>query len=143
MRKDPKLISRIARSTLLVVLGILALVVLSPFMKSADKDTISVNQNPESPVALVGGGGERIYLRYGTIYALRDDPDKEYNIANYTIHVTSERYKKLIFFNTPEEAEAAGFKPSEHFAEDYACYKAGKDSFECSGATWISSSTNQ
>lgn len=107
------------------------------------KDVIYINTDDESPISLIGGGGERIYLSYGTIYAFVDDPDKEYKIVNYVFHVTSERYEKLIFFDTPEEAEAAGFKPSEDFAKDYACYKAGKDSFECSGSTWISSSTDQ
>ena len=107
----------------------------------ADKDVIYVNTDDESPIALVGGYGERIYLSYGTIYALRDDPDKEYNIVNYVIHVTSERYKELIFFDTPEEAEAAGFKPSEHFAEDYACWQEEKNDWECRGGLWYSSST--
>ena len=113
-------------AVLLIALGIWS-------VNTTDKDKIYIDTSEDSPISLIGGGGERIYLSYGTIYALIDDPDKEYNIVNYVIHVTSERYEKLIFFDTPEEAEAAGFRPSENFAQDYECWKNGKDVFECSG----------
>lgn len=95
------------------------------------RDKIVINTNEDSPIELVGGGGERIYLRYGTIYALKDDPKKEYDIVAFTLHVTPERYKQMIFFNTPEEAEAVGYKPSEDFARDYACFQQGKDLLDC------------
>ncbi len=106
------------------------------WLKNKDKDIIYINSNDESPIAVTAGDGERIYLRNGSIYAANDDPKKEFHIVNFTVHVDSERYKKLIFFNTPEEAVAKGFKPSPSFEKDYACFKAGKDAFECDGVKW-------
>src|SRR3989338_9539471 len=61
---------------------------------------IDVDNN--CPVSLIGGDGERIYLPFGTIYALKDDPNKEYDIVTITVHVTSETFAKLICFDSPE-----------------------------------------
>ncbi len=105
------------------------------------KDIIYVDTSDDSPVSLIGGGGERIYLRFGQIYAVKDDPEKEYRIVNGVVHVTKAIYKKLLFFDLPEEAEAAGFKPAEDFAKDYVCVQEGKDSWECRGSSWGSSGT--
>jgi len=99
--------------------------------KDTNEDTIYVGYPEDSPVELVGGGGERIYLKYGIIFAFKDDPDKEYDIVIMTFHVTPERFDKIDFFYTPEGAEAAGYKPSEDFSRDYECAKQGKDLFEC------------
>src|SRR3989344_1787443 len=106
-------------SIFIVVIGIIVLAGISLFIKIKDRDTIYVDGSGTEPWELIGGGGERIYLKNGIIYARQDDPNKEYDIVNFTLHVTSEQYKKLAFFNTPEEAEAAGFKPSKDFAQDY------------------------
>lgn len=97
------------------------------------KDAIIVYPPENWPIEMTGGDseGERIYLRYGTIFAFKDNPKKEYNIVNFIFHVTGEEYRNMAFFHTPEEAEASGYKSSKNFAEDYACVKQGKDSFEC------------
>ncbi|MBI4136261.1 MAG: hypothetical protein HY481_01800 [Candidatus Vogelbacteria bacterium] len=118
------------RTAILLIVVILVLVSLS-FITKKDKDTIYINTDDESPIELIGGGGERIYLRFGTIYAFKDDPEKEYRVVAITFHVTQKQWDRMIFFNTPEEAGAAGYKPSKDFQEDYNCVKQGKDLFEC------------
>lgn len=130
------------KSVIIGVVGLVVFVGLFLIVKNK-KDTIYIDSSGERPWELIGGNGERIYLKYGIIYARGDDPEKEYDIVNFTLHVTSEQYKRLVFFNTPEEAEAAGFKPSKDFAEDYECWKAGKDAFECSEYTWATSTEAQ
>lgn len=125
-----KFISILLGSTLLFVLAALI------FIQKSNKDTILINTNDKSPIDVIGGSGERIYLKFGAIYARNDDPAKEYNIVNGVFHVTSERYKQLVFFDTPKEAEAAGYKPSENFAKDYACFKEGKNFLECDDTKW-------
>lgn len=124
------------KSAIVIVICLAILGAVSFFVKINNKDTIYVDPSGEEPWQLIGGGGERIYLKHGIIYAYKDGLEKEYDIVNFTLHVTSEQYNKLVFFNTPEEAETAGFKPSKDFAEDYECWKAGKDAFECSEDTW-------
>lgn len=125
------------KSAIVIVICLAILGAVSFFAKvNNDKDTIYVDSSGTEPWELIGGDGERIYLKHGIIYAYKDGPEKEYDIVNFTLHVTSEQYNKLVFFNTPEEAETAGFKPSKDFAEDYECWKAGKDAFECSEDTW-------
>ena len=74
---------------------------------------------------------ERIYLSQGSIYAHKAGFGKTYDIVNGVQHVTREQYDDLVFFGTSEEAEAAGYEPSESFARDYACWKEGKDWREC------------
>ncbi len=112
-------------------ISVLALVNLS-FIAKNNKNTIYINTNEKSPIGLIGYGGERIYLRFGTIYALKDDPKKEYRVVAINVfHVTQKQLERMIFFNTPEEAEVAGYKPSENLARDYDCVKQGKDLFEC------------
>ena len=100
------------------------------FNKSDSKQVPRSASIMEDTVA-IGGGGERIYLKDGLIYAFVDDPEKEYNVVAFTIHVTSEQFKRIVSFETPKAAEAQGYKPSEHFARDYACWKAGKDWIDC------------
>lgn len=73
------------------------------------------------------GDYERIYLAHGSIYAHKSGFGKTYNIVNNVLHVSREEYEDLVFFETPEEAEAAGYKPSETFARDYTCWKEGGD----------------
>ncbi len=114
----------------IILLGLLLLVGFFIIQKS-DKNAILINTDEESPIELVGGGGERVYLRFGTIYAFKDDLEKEYRVVAITLHFTQKQLDKMIFFNTPEEAEAAGYKPSKNFQEDYNCVKQGKDLFEC------------
>lgn len=118
------------RTVMLLAMGVLVLIGLS-FIAKDNKDTIYINTNDKSPFELMGGGGERIYLKFGAIYGRRDDPNKEYNVVDGVFHVTNEWYKQLVFFDTPEEAETAGYKPSENFAKDYDCVKQGKDFFSC------------
>ena len=101
------------------------------FIIQAYRVTIYVDTGNNEPWELIGGGGERIYLKFGVIYAFIDDPNKEYYIVNLVLHVTADQYKKMIFFNTPEGAEAAGYRPSKSFEEDYNCVKQGLDAFEC------------
>lgn len=56
----------------------------------------------------------RIYLSQGAIYAFKDNPTKEYDIVNGVFHVTEKQYcENIQFFDSVEEAEAAGYKPSE------------------------------
>lgn len=127
---------KISKKKVLISIIILACIIFFGLyfyiIKKEKKDTIYIEPDGTKPYRLIGGGGERIYLNYGTIYALTDDPNKEFNIVNYVIHITSEQYKKLIFFDTPEDAEKAGYKPAKNFAKEYACFKEGKDTIECS-----------
>ena len=116
---------------ILIILAVLGLCFY--IIQREKKDIIYIESDGTKPYRLIGGEGERIYLNYGVIYVSTDDPSKEYNIVNYVIHVTPKLYKKLVFFHTPEEAEKAGYKPSEHFAKEYACFKEGKDTMECAG----------
>ena len=118
------------RTAILLAVVILVLVSLS-FIAKKDKDIIYINTDDESPIELIGGSGERIYLQFGTIYGFKDDSEKEYRVVAITLHVTQKQLERMIFFNTPEEAEAAGYKPSKDFQEDYNCVKQGKDLFEC------------
>ena len=63
---------------------------------------------------------------------MKDNPKKEYHVvAVFILHVTQKRLDEMIFFDTPEEAEVAGYKPSANFAEDYNCVKQGLDLFDC------------
>lgn len=76
--------------------------------------------------------GERFYLDYGSIYAFKSDPKREYYIvASYTLHMSRERYEDVVFFDTETEAQSAGYKASEGFAEDMACVKTGLDWYDC------------
>lgn len=102
------------------------------FIQQSDKNTIFINTNDKSPIEVMGGNGERIYLKFGIIYINKNDLNREYNVVDGVFHVTSEWYKQLVFFDTPEEAEAAGYKPSEHFTKDYECVKHSKDFSDCS-----------
>ncbi len=120
--------------TSIIIIALLIIVIATWwFVKQSNKNTVYTDTEDTKPWGLIGGEGERIYLDYGVIYADIESPDKEYNIVNYVVHVTAERYKKLIFFDTPEEAEKAGYKPSEDFAKEYTCFNEGKDTMECSG----------
>ena len=93
-------------------------------------DSVVMDVNSNCPIALIGRGGERIYLPFGTIYALKDDPDKEYDIVTITVHVTSEAFAKLICFDSTEEAEALGFvlykyeATKNYFKNSYSAPKA-------------------
>ena len=103
------------------------------FIAEGERCTILINTNEKSPVAAIGGyeEQERIYLRFGAIYALKDDAKKEYQVVDNVFHVTNGQLKKMVFFDTLGEAEAAGYKPSEDFAKDYECVKQRKGFFEC------------
>ncbi len=61
---------------------------------------------------MIGGDGERIYIRIGTIFAFVDDPKKKFESVGHTFHVTSEQFNEMVFFDTAEEAKAAGYKKS-------------------------------
>lgn len=113
-----------------VLLG-LGLVGSFLFLENGYKDAILINTDNGSPVGLIGGGGERIYLRLGTIYAFEDGPEKEYNVVAYTLHATRAQLNNMLFFYTQKQAEIAGYKPSEDFAKDYACLQQGKEIFDC------------
>ena len=119
----------------LIILGI-GILIGWWWLINKDKDIIYIDSTGKSPIEMRTENDERIYLRNGSIYALNDDAKKEFHIVNYTFHTTHERYQKLIFFNTPEEAMVKGFKPSPSFEKDYACFKAGKDMLECEGVKW-------
>ena len=61
--------------------------------------------------AMGRNGGTRIYLAYGAIYAIKDNPEKNYSIVTiHTLHVPPEQFAKIQCFDTREEAEAAGYK---------------------------------
>lgn len=124
--------NKFAKITIIVL--ILVAVALCSFfiLQRNNKDTIYINTDDNSPVTAVGGYGERIYLKFGLIYGFKDDPEKEYQVVDMVLHVTRKQLDNMIFFDTPEEAEKAGYKPSENFKKDYECVKQGKDFLECS-----------
>jgi hypothetical protein len=68
----------------------------------------------KEPTIVAIGGGERLYLEPETIYAFNDRSDKEFYISGPTFHVSSEQLKQMVFFNTSEEAVAAGYTSSQH-----------------------------
>lgn len=115
----------------LAAVGALLLIIFIAKPQDVNKDTILINTNDRSPVVLVGGGGERIYLKFGTIYGFKDDPKKEYRVVAITLHFTQSQLDRMVFFNTQKEAEMAGYKPSKSFQEDYNCVEQGLDLFEC------------
>lgn len=115
----------------LIAVGALLLIIFIAKPQDIDKDTVLINTNDNSPVVLVSGGGERIYLKFGNIYGFKDDPEKEYRVVAITLHFTQSQLDRMVFFNTPKEAEAAGYKPSEDFERDYDCVKQGLDLFKC------------
>ncbi|MEK7193630.1 MAG: hypothetical protein AAB652_02470 [Patescibacteria group bacterium] len=41
-----------------------------------------------------------------------DDPKKKFESVGHTFHVTSEQFNEMVFFDTAEEAKAAGYKKS-------------------------------
>lgn len=116
---------------LLVITALVAVLCALLYINQNGTDVIGINSDPDSTVVMVGGGGERIYLSEGIIYAAKDDPDKKYYIVNGVAHATRKIFDNLEFFRTPEEAELAGYKPSENFARNYACWKEDKDWMEC------------
>lgn len=122
---------KFVKVTIFVSVIVVAIVLCLAFWKD-DKNTIYMNSDENSPVTMVGGGGERIYLKFGQIFGFKDDPKKEYRIVAMVIHVTRKQLDNMIFFDTPKEAEKAGYKPSEDFKKAYDCVKQGKDLFECS-----------
>lgn len=131
--------------TILVVLLTLFLIIISDYSNRAPNITkvilptieptpTSSSLNGDSPIEMIGrsGGEERIYLRYGTIFAYNDSSSKEYRIVlDPSMHIDREYYNKMIFFETPEKAEIAGFKPSKDFAREHSCVKEGKNFYEC------------
>lgn len=123
MKKSIQIVAILGTVTILIAVGLL--------IRENNKDTIIINTDDQPPIELVGGGGGRIYLRFGTIYGFKDDPEKEYRIVAMALHVTQKQLARMVFFNTPEEAEAAGYKASESFQEDYKCVKQGKNLFDC------------
>ena len=108
------------------IVGILIAVLVSAGLIAFAATSIERPPSQES-----AGDYERIYLSHGSIYAHKTGFAKTYNIVNGVLHVSREEYEDLVFFGTPEEAEAAGYKPSETFARDYTCWKEGKDWHEC------------
>ena len=107
----------------IVVFGILALIFIIGYLALPTADS--------SVVSLVGGGGERIYLNLGVIYAFKDDPEKRYDVVVGVVHVTSAQFARMVFFDTPEEAQAAGYIPSNDFVWKSACVEKGLSDDEC------------
>lgn len=100
-------------TTLLLVAGLIFLI------SSPEKKNTMIFYPPEScwPIMMIGDGGKRIYLKYDTIYAFKNDPSVGYNIVNSTLDVPEKIYRTMIFFHSPEEAEKAGYKPALYFGK--------------------------
>ena len=127
MNKYIRGIILVVRDVILVISGVLVIVGLFFIVI-----LIYINKHDGFLAKAPGQSGVRIYSKTGIILARKDDPNKEYNVINFTLVVPIEAYHNLVFFHTPEEADAAGYKPSEHFARDYKCLKQGKAFIHCS-----------
>ena len=78
----------------------------------------------QSPIERIGeDDGIIIDFSDGTIYGYKDDPEKKYYIVIRTVGFTRKQMAQMVFFKAQEEAETAGYKPSEQFKKGYPCVK--------------------
>ncbi len=72
--------------------------------------TNSPSQVSSCSVSLTSEDGQRIYLKYGTIFARGDDPEKKYYIVKENIfHLDPDSFKKIKCYQSEEEAVAEGY----------------------------------
>lgn len=70
----------------------------------------SPSQVSSCSVSLTSEDGQRIYLKYGTIFALDDELEKKYYIVKERIfHLDPDSFKKIKCYGSEEEAAAEGY----------------------------------